>query len=114
MANHIDEPYAAEHAQAMEMLSRMTQQERRALLRKAGILDEQDHLTERYMPPEEVLREQRRLEGGGQDLRLHSSAFQQPAAWYVTRGDSLSGEVVSWGETPTAAVDRALAILATG
>jgi hypothetical protein len=111
VANHIDEPYAAEHAQAMEMLSRMTREERRALLRKAGILDEQDHLTERYMPPEEVLREQRRLEGSGQGLRLHSSAFQQPAAWYVTRGDSLSGEVVSWGETPAEAVDKALVLV---
>jgi hypothetical protein len=103
--NHTKNGYPNQHPDVMELLARMTREERSRLLHDAGIVDEKGRLAERYMPPEDVLVQQRRLAAAGRDLRLHFSATSVPMMWYVTLG---AGASVAWGETPEEAVDHAL------
>lgn len=53
MSDRRDEPYIEEHRQAMAALARMSPQERAALLRRAGIIDEGGHLAAKYTSPGE-------------------------------------------------------------
>lgn len=51
----IQEPYAEEHRRALEFLARLTPEEGVALLKRAGILDQDGHLAPKYTSPGEPI-----------------------------------------------------------
>lgn len=57
MERHRDEKL---HEQALERFKEMTPEERAQLLKRAGILDAEGHLAERYRPPDATPQTQQR------------------------------------------------------